>query len=110
MAKHLDVDAAIESLFALPSDSDSNSVSEECSFPSSNSAQLEVCGYGRKTWRRWRKRSNSAGNTDSLCSVSDSDGDDLAGDWDSALSISDDYFEEDETFAHVKDEDRQGPE
>ena len=48
LAKHLDVDAAIESLFALPSDSDSNRVSEECSFPSSDSAQREVCGYGRK--------------------------------------------------------------
>ena len=48
MAKHVDVDAAIESLFALPSDSDSNSVSEECISPSSDSAEREVCGYGRK--------------------------------------------------------------
>ena len=45
MAKHFNVDAAVESLFALPSDSDSNSVSEECSSPSSDSAQREVCGY-----------------------------------------------------------------
>ena len=48
LAKHLDVDAAIESLFALPSDSDSNSISEECSSRSSDSTQRAVCGYGRK--------------------------------------------------------------
>ena len=39
MAKHYNVDAAVESLFALPSDSNINSVSEECSCPSSGDGE-----------------------------------------------------------------------